>query len=41
MREFIESAQRETGDSGIVSLLTTILIVGAGALLLATSLSLV
>jgi len=41
MTEFIESAKRETGDTGVVSFLTTILIVGAGVLLIATSLSLV
>jgi hypothetical protein len=41
MTEFLESAKRETGDSNIVSFLTTALIVAAGALFVATSFSLI
>ena len=41
MKEFIESAKRETGDSNIVTILTTAVIFAAAALMAATSLSLV
>ncbi len=41
MREFIESAKRETGDSNIVTILTTAVIAAAAMLMAATSFSLV
>lgn len=41
MREFIESAKRETGDTGFVSFLSTALIAAAAALFVATSFALV
>lgn len=41
MHEFIESARRETGDTGIVSFLSTALIAVAAVLLVATSFALV
>ena len=41
MREFIEGARRETGDSNIVTILTTAMIAAAAMLMAATSFSLV
>ncbi|MEI9930658.1 MAG: hypothetical protein WDM89_08930 [Rhizomicrobium sp.] len=41
MREFIESAKRETGDSNVVTILTTAVIAAAAMLMAATSFSLV
>jgi hypothetical protein len=41
MREFIESARRETGDSNIVTILTTAIIAMAAIVMAATSFSLV
>ncbi len=41
MREFIESAKRETGDSGVVTVLTTAIIAMAALVMAATSFSLV
>jgi hypothetical protein len=41
MREFIESAKRESGDSNIVTILTTAIIAMAAVVMAATSLSLV
>ncbi|HVU21285.1 MAG TPA: hypothetical protein VHE09_11190 [Rhizomicrobium sp.] len=41
MNEFIDSAKRETGDSSIVTILTTALIAAAAMLMAATSFSLV
>jgi hypothetical protein len=37
MHEFVESARRETGDSNVVSFLTSALIAAAAVLLIATS----
>jgi hypothetical protein len=41
MREFIESARRETGDSNVVTLLTTAVIALAAVVMAATSFALV
>ena len=41
MKEFIESAQRESGDSNVVTLLTTAIIAMAAVVMAATSLSLI
>jgi hypothetical protein len=41
MREFIESAKRESGDSYIVTILTTAIIAMAAVVMAATSFSLV
>jgi len=41
MKEFIESAHRDTNDSGIVRFLSTALIAATAALVLATSFALV
>ena len=41
MKEFIESAKRETGDSNIVTILTTAVIAVAAVLMAATSFSLI
>lgn len=40
MKEFIESAQRETGDSHVVTLLTTAVIALAAIVMAATSFTL-
>jgi hypothetical protein len=41
MTNFIESAKRESGDSNVVTILTTAIIVVAGVLMAATSYALV
>lgn len=41
MKEFIESAKRETGDSNVVTVLTTAIIAMAAVVMAATSLSLI
>ena len=41
MNQFIESAKRETGDSNVVTVLTTAIIAMAAVLLAATSFSLI
>jgi hypothetical protein len=41
MTQYIESAQRESGDSNVVTILTTAIIAVAAVLMAATSLSLV
>jgi hypothetical protein len=41
MKEFIESAQRESGDSNIVTVLTTAIIAMAAVVMAATSFSLI
>jgi len=41
MKEFIESAQRESGDSNVVTLLTTAVIALAAVVMAATSFTLV
>jgi hypothetical protein len=41
MREFIESARRETGDTNVVTLLTTAVIALAAVVMAATSFALV
>jgi len=41
MREFIESTRRETGDSNVVTLLTTAVIVLAAVVMAATSFAIV
>ena len=41
MKEFIESAKRETGDSNVVTILTTAVIAAAAMLMAATSFSLI
>jgi hypothetical protein len=41
MREFIESARRETGDSHVVTLLTTAVIALAAVVMAATSFAIV
>ncbi|HTT98231.1 MAG TPA: hypothetical protein VMF58_09290 [Rhizomicrobium sp.] len=41
MNEFIESAKRETGDSNVITILTTALIAATAVLMAATSFSLV
>lgn len=41
MKEFIDSAKRETGDSNVVTILTTAVIAAAAMLMAATSFSLI
>jgi hypothetical protein len=41
MSHYIESAKRESGDSNVVTILTTAIIVVAGVLMAATSYALV
>ncbi|HWA04260.1 MAG TPA: hypothetical protein VG819_12125 [Rhizomicrobium sp.] len=41
MNEFIESARRETGDTGIVTALTTAVIAMAAVLMAATSFAII
>lgn len=41
MREFIESAKRETGDTNVVTLLTTAVIALAAVVMAATSYAMV
>jgi hypothetical protein len=41
MTQYIESAKRETGDSNIVTILTTAVIAAAAVLMAATSFSLI
>ncbi len=41
MNQYIDSAKRESGDSNVVTILTTAIIVVAGVLMAATSFALV
>ena len=41
MREFIESAKRETGDTDVVTVLTAAVIVLAGVVMAATSFAII
>jgi len=41
MKEFIESAKRETGDTDVVTALTTAVIVLAGVVMAATSFAII